>query len=283
MKSGRATLSGRRAGSRRRTETTSAPASRAFNHSVAAAIPAPTIPTRDAYSCGSYACTARGSPSSSVGRASPGCPGASSTWRKTPCPSSSKPPSTARTRSTRACRKLSSQRLLARSSSTCARNSSTVGRYRSQTLRMRGARSRRRAASRTASPGKEVGQQCPSLSDRISRWRIAAARGRQAPAGPGRRRRRRSRPAPGRRASASRRRRTRRARSRRSQPAVSRGLLHRAGEQALDEVALEREEDGQRDRQRDERGRGDQLDVGAELAQLREDRDRDRLRRRGRT
>ena len=53
MKSGRATLSGRRAGSRRRTETTSAPASSAFSHSVAAAIPAPTIATRDAYSCGS--------------------------------------------------------------------------------------------------------------------------------------------------------------------------------------------------------------------------------------
>ena len=71
----RATLSGRRAGSRRRTETTSAPASSAFSHSVAAAIPAPTIATRDAYSCGSYACTARGSPSSSAGQRQAGVAG----------------------------------------------------------------------------------------------------------------------------------------------------------------------------------------------------------------
>ena len=64
--------------------------------------------------------------------------------------------------------------------------------------------------------------------------------------------------------------------------ALSRGLLDGAGEQALDEVALEGEEDRQRDRERDERGRRDQLDVRAELAQLREDRDRDRLRVAGR-
>ena len=43
--------------------------------------------------------------------------------------------------------------------------------------------SRRRAASRTASPGNEVGAQWPSLSERISRCRIAAARG---PPGAGR-------------------------------------------------------------------------------------------------
>src|SRR5262249_36229082 len=54
-------------------------------------------------------------------------------------------------------------------------------------------------------------------------------------------------------------------------------LLDRAGQEALDEVALERQEDDQRDRQRDERRRGDQVDVRAELAQLGEDRDRDRL------
>ena len=55
-------------------------------------------------------------------------------------------------------------------------------------------------------------------------------------------------------------------------------LLHGAGEQPLHEVALEREEDDERDRERHE-GRGrDQLDVGAELPHLREDRDGDRLR-----
>src|SRR5262245_9628027 len=55
-------------------------------------------------------------------------------------------------------------------------------------------------------------------------------------------------------------------------------LLHGTGEQPLHEVALEREEDDERNRERDERRRRDQLDVGAELAQLGEDRDRDRLR-----
>ena len=43
----RGTLSGRRTGSRRRTETTSAPAASAFSHSVAAAMPAPTTVTLD--------------------------------------------------------------------------------------------------------------------------------------------------------------------------------------------------------------------------------------------
>ena len=52
-KSGRGTLSGRRTGSRRRTEVTRAPAASAFSHSVAAAIPAPTTTTSSAYSCGS--------------------------------------------------------------------------------------------------------------------------------------------------------------------------------------------------------------------------------------
>ena len=86
-----------------------APASSAFSHSVAAAIPAPTTATRGAYPCGSYAWTARGSPSSSAGIASPGCPSARRTCRNRsvrlpagPLPiSSSKPPSTAVTRSTR--------------------------------------------------------------------------------------------------------------------------------------------------------------------------------------
>ena len=104
-KYGRGTFSGRRSGSRRRIEITSAPAASAFSHSVAAAIPAPTIATRDAYSCGSYACTALGI------RASPGCPVATSTCSNGPSPSSSNPPSTARIRSIRRCTKLCSQPL----------------------------------------------------------------------------------------------------------------------------------------------------------------------------
>jgi hypothetical protein len=54
-------------------------------------------------------------------------------------------------------------------------------------------------------------------------------------------------------------------------------LLHRARQEPLHEVALEGEEDDQGDRQRDEGGGRDQLDVGAERAELGEDRDRDRL------
>ena len=56
----------------------------------------------------------------------------------------------------------------------------------------------------------------------------------------------------------------RRPRSRRAVPQ----LLHRAGKQPLDEIALEREEDRKRDRQRDERRRGDDLDVRSELTEL---------------
>ena len=52
----RGTFSGRRTGSRRRTETTSAPAASAFSHSVAAAMPgADDRRPSSAYSCGSYA------------------------------------------------------------------------------------------------------------------------------------------------------------------------------------------------------------------------------------
>ena len=57
VKNGRGRLSGRSTGSRLRTDTTSAPDSRALRHSVAAAIPAPITATLRAYSCGSYACT----------------------------------------------------------------------------------------------------------------------------------------------------------------------------------------------------------------------------------
>ena len=59
--------------------------------------------------------------------------------------------------------------------------------------------------------------------------------------------------------------------------APARRSLHRAGEQPLDEVALEREEHRERHDQRDERRGRDQVDVRAELAQVREDRDGDRL------
>ncbi len=59
---------------------------------------------------------------------------------------------------------------------------------------------------------------------------------------------------------------------------AERPLLDRAGQEPLDEVALEGEEHDERDRERDEGGRRDDLEVRAELAQLREDRDRDRLR-----
>src|SRR3954453_5726603 len=59
-------------------------------------------------------------------------------------------------------------------------------------------------------------------------------------------------------------------------PARSR-LLDRARQETLGEVALEREEDRERDRERQERRGRDQLDVGSELPQLREDRDGDRL------
>ena len=51
-----------------------------------------------------------------------------------------------------------------------------------------------------------------------------------------------------------------------------------AGEQPLHEVPLEREEDGDREGERDERRRRDDLDVRPELGELIEDRDRDRLR-----
>ena len=71
---GRGTLSGRRTGSRRRTEIPRAPAASAFSHSVAAAMPAPTTARRRAYSCGSYAWTARGSPTAPPGSPRPGWP-----------------------------------------------------------------------------------------------------------------------------------------------------------------------------------------------------------------
>src|SRR5581483_6990026 len=123
-KNGRGALSGRRSGGRRRIDVTSAPAASAFRHSVAAAIPAPTTTIRAPYSCGSYAWTASGY---SAGRARPGWPVAIRTCGTASSPSSSKPPSTARTRSTRRCRKLVSHPERTRTFSACARNSATDG------------------------------------------------------------------------------------------------------------------------------------------------------------
>src|ERR671918_1178595 len=131
LKSSRGRFRGRRSGSRRRTETTDAPAASAFSHSVAAAIPAPTTSTQSAYPCGWYACTARGSRANSGGSLRPGCPGATRTcgWVPPFAPPvlSSKPPSTARMRSIRRRWKLSSHPDRSRTSATCSRNSSTVG------------------------------------------------------------------------------------------------------------------------------------------------------------
>src|ERR1043166_5470683 len=58
-------------------------------------------------------------------------------------------------------------------------------------------------------------------------------------------------------------------------------LLDRSGEETLDEVTLEREEDCERNHERHEGGGRDDVDVRAESAQLREDRDGDRLGRAG--
>ena len=221
-----------------------APAASAFSHSVAAARPAPTTATRRAYSCGSYACTARGSSASSSGTCKPGWPGASSTWRNVAVRRRARSrPSTARTRSMRADAE-------ARRPSRCAPRSSLdvleelvdggvvavadAAHERAERPPPRGVR--------TASPGNDVGRQCPSLSERIARCRIAAARRRHAAAGSGsvaehgdlvglepavaQRRRRRTKPA--------------------SPPptiATRAHSLHRARQQALHEVALEREED----------------------------------------
>ena len=95
-----------------------------------------------------------------------------------------------------------------------------------------------------------------------------------AAAGQGRHRRLSAVAAPGGRTSAQGRRDPRVA----AAPCVDGRLLDRAGQQPLHEVPLEGEEHHQRDRQREERSRRDHVDVGAELAQLREDRHGDRLR-----
>ena len=102
VKSGRGTFSGRRSGSRRRTETTAAPAASAFSHSVAAAMPAPTTVTSSRVLVrlvrvhGARVVRQLDGTPGPGGRARPARAGTAR------APSSSKPPSTARTRSTRA-------------------------------------------------------------------------------------------------------------------------------------------------------------------------------------
>ena len=81
--SGAGTFSGRRSGSRRRTEITSAPAASAFSHSVAAASPAPTTRPRRVLVrlVGVHRARVVGE---LVRHASPGWPVASRTWRNGP-------------------------------------------------------------------------------------------------------------------------------------------------------------------------------------------------------
>ena len=187
VNSSRGRFSGRRTGSRRRTETTDEPAASAFSHSVAAAMPAPSdldsvgVRVRPVGVHGAgVALEARRE------RSGPGGPGASRTCAKTPRPSTSKPPSTA-------AHALDARRVGSSRPSRCARaaprrargtprRSGCSGRT---TERSRGSGERRRRAARTARPGNVVGPQWPSLSERIRRWRIAAARTRHAPAGSG--------------------------------------------------------------------------------------------------
>ena len=121
-KSGRGTLSGRRTGSRRRTETTSRPPRARSATRSPPPCPAPTTSTSRVLVRLVGVHGARVGRSSS-GHARPGWPVATRTCRNGPSPSSSKPPSTARMRSTRCARKLCSQPLRARTRSTCARNS----------------------------------------------------------------------------------------------------------------------------------------------------------------
>ena len=116
-------------------------------------------------------------------------------------------------------RKLSSQPVASRSSSTWARNSSTRRVVAvADALRRAGRRcGAARAVAHRQARERASAQQWPSLSERMRRCRIAAARaGARRPPGPGPCRRRRSRPARAPRAGGSRRRRSRRARRRRS-------------------------------------------------------------------
>ena len=181
----RGTFSGRRSGSRRRTETTSAPAASAFSHSVAAARPGADDRRRSTRTR-----AARRSARRADRRAAPqACSGLDARSRA------------ARAGRRRARRARTRRRPRARASTRPLRTLSSQPLALAQLLDMREevidarvvavADATRRAApasaaagpSRTASPGNDVGRQCPSLSERISRWRIAAARRRQAAAG----------------------------------------------------------------------------------------------------
>ena len=101
-----------------------------------------------------------------------------------PRPSSSKPPSTGATRPIRTARTLRSQPLRSRSSLDVREE---LLDRRVVAVEHRG--EERRRASGASAPngprdrGRSSGRQCPSLSERIVRWRIAAARRRKAAAG----------------------------------------------------------------------------------------------------
>ena len=201
----RGTLSGRRSGSRRRTDTTSAPAASAFSHSVAAASPAPTTVTRrrvlvrlvgvhDAR----VAAQLLGDVQARDARRDEHVPEA-------PCPSSSKPPSTARIcstrRSTHALVPAAPLAQLARRARGTRRPSGDSGRAPIETS---GAANGGAGRSRTARPGNDVGEAVAvalrahlALPDRL--------RARRATRPPDRRRSRRprSRPARARRVAAS--------------------------------------------------------------------------------
>ena len=283
-KSGRGTLSGRRAGSRRRTETTVAPAASAFSHSVAAAIPAPTTATLDGVLVrlvGVHGARIvrelRRHVRARDGPARPGRGG-----RRRGRRARSRRRRRGRARCARAGRARPS-RVRARSSldvvEELRRRSGGSGRRRSSDERARV--ERRRAASRTARPGNDgragSARRSPSASAAAGSPRPAR---RQAPAGSGpARRRRRSRPARRRRVP------QRRVRDEAGEPAADdRAPLGPRPTSPSPPAAPGRSSAGTRRTRRagstsemNDAG-AIMLDVRAELAQLREDRDGDRLR-----
>ena len=85
--------------------------------------------------------------------------------------------------STRRCVKLLLQPVRSRTSAAWARNDSTAGWYRFAAVATSGRSEPVRCSSRIASPGKEAAARWPSDSERMCRWRIAAARTRQTSVG----------------------------------------------------------------------------------------------------
>ena len=186
VKSSRGRFRGRRSGSRRRTETTVEPAARAFSHSVAAAIPAPRTSTRSRVRVRPVGVHDAGSRSSSSGTFRPGWPGASRTWREDAVALDVEAAlDGANALDARAAKALVPAGALA-----------DLGDVLEELLDGRVDTGRRRrgagaAESGAAAPrgrrgrGRSSAPQWPSLSERIRRCRIAAARTRHAPAGSG--------------------------------------------------------------------------------------------------